>query len=451
MKNKQFKKLILSLVLIALMVADFVYLKTGASLAFPLILSTDDDETKAAKKLLNETKDEAVKEALEKLEAKQKLEKEAADKVIEKLKKANKETQDHADELDQKLQGIVSGEEAGFKTMEEALADAFKGKKEEIDAIVAADGKQTATLTIEFKAAVDMSVTNTIGSGATAVTITDNTGRVSTIRKRSERYLAKVTVGRTSGNRALWIEETDEQGDPLFIGEGVGKPAASVRYVEKTANVKKVAVYGKVTTEMLADLPQLISYIKNNLAKRLEIKKEDGLFGGDNVGDNLNGAKNTAVAFAAGALAAGVKLANEFDVLEAIGTQVDLAFGDPNAVYVNPTTIQKMKAIKSTAGHPLWKDYVDINGGRNMVVHNMEVIPTTLVPVGEFLGGDMTAANVLFRDTMTAQIGLDGNDFTNNKKTILLEQRLVQYVSANDVKLIVKGTFAAAITALLAP
>jgi hypothetical protein len=45
---------------------------------------------------------------------------------------------------------------------------------------------------------------------------------------------------------------------------------------------------------------------------------------------------------------------------------------------------------------------------------------------------------------MRVQIGLDGNDFINNKKTILLEQRLVQFVSANDTAVLVKGTFAAA-------
>jgi len=50
----------------------------------------------------------------------------------------------------------------------------------------------------------------------------------------------------------------------------------------------------------------------------------------------------------------------------------------------------------------------------------------------------------LFRQGMRVQIGLDGNDFINNKKTILLEQRLVQFVSANDVNTLIKGTFATA-------
>jgi hypothetical protein len=62
----------------------------------------------------------------------------------------------------------------------------------------------------------------------------------------------------------------------------------------------------------------------------------------------------------------------------------------------------------------------------------------------DFIGGDLSVINVLFRQGMRVQIGLDGNDFIENKKTILLEQRLVQFVSANDVNVLVKGTFAAA-------
>jgi hypothetical protein len=78
----------------------------------------------------------------------------------------------------------------------------------------------------------------------------------------------------------------------------------------------------------------------------------------------------------------------------------------------------------------------------------MKVISTTAVTAGEFIGGDTSVANVLFREGLSIQIGMDGNDFTNNKKTILVEQRLVQFVSANDTPVLVKGVFATAKAAL---
>ena len=67
------------------------------------------------------------------------------------------------------------------------------------------------------------------------------------------------------------------------------------------------------------------------------------------------------------------------------------------------------------------------------------------------MGGDTSVVNLLYRDELGITIGLDGNDFTNNKKTMLIEKRMVQFVSANDTPVIVDGEFAAAITALDKP
>ncbi|WP_416859611.1 phage major capsid protein, partial [Salmonella sp. s57029] len=85
----------------------------------------------------------------------------------------------------------------------------------------------------------------------------------------------------------MWVEETDEQGTPIFIAEGAGATKLSVKYVEKTARVKIINVYGKVTLRMLQDLPQLVSYIQNNMMKRVSLKTEDALFSGDGLNDNL--------------------------------------------------------------------------------------------------------------------------------------------------------------------
>lgn len=181
--------------------------------------------------------------------------------------------------------------------------------------------------------------------------------------------------------------------------------------------------------------------------KRLDIKVEDQLFSGNNVGDNLNGLENVATAFSAGAMANLVERANEWDVLEAIATQVKIANGLANAVFVHPSTLQAMKAVKSSTGEPLWKYYQTSNN--DIVVAGMTLIDTTAVDAGDFLGGDCSVANVLFREQTNIQIGLDGNDFTNNKKTILIESRLVQFVSANDTPVVVKGDFTTAKAALL--
>lgn len=331
-----------------------------------------------------------------------------------------------------------------YPTLKEALVAAFEAKKGEIEEIVKSG--QKAPLRVAVKTVGTMSVESTIGAGSTFNTITENTGIISQIRKRELTYLANVSVGRINSNRAVWIEETDEEGTPIMLGEGDAKTQLDVQYVEQTASVKKIAVYGKVTTELMADIPQLISYIQNNLMKRLDIVLEDQYFYGNNVGDNLKGVDSYATAFSAGSLANTIPMANEFDVLEAIALQSKLAHGQPNAVFVNPATVSAMKLVKDSDGKPLWKDYVTVTG--ELVVSGMKVIESKAITAGDFIGGDMTVVNVLIRDEMGIQIGLDGNDFTQNKKTMLVEKRIAQFVSANDTGVIVTGDFTTAIAAL---
>src|SRR5690606_25961917 len=132
-----------------------------------------------------------------------------------------------------KERGMSNG---GFKTEKEAFVAALHEKKADIANFVA--GKANAPLRVEFNVAVVESVEATIAAGATQVSITQNTGIISTIRKRELRYLANVSVGNVGNSKAMWIEELDEQGEPTFIGEGDGKSQASVLYVEKTQDVK---------------------------------------------------------------------------------------------------------------------------------------------------------------------------------------------------------------------
>lgn len=373
-------------------------------------------KTEIAKAIEEAQKNNVSKEELEKLTNKQSEVIKEIERISLELKKANE----------------VAKPEQSFKTVGDAIKHALESVKDDIAKAVA--GKQDSAI----KVAVTMQVDNTIGAGDTQVSITDNTNIISPIRKRELRYLANVSVGRTSGNRAMWIEELDEQGTPIMLGEGDTKTQLSVRYEEKTAIVKKIAVYGKVTTEMMADLPQLISYIQNNLMKRMDIVVENQLFNGDNLGDNLNGAFTLATAFSAGTLSNTITSPNDYDVVQAVALQTELAFGVPNAIFVNPAIVARMKMTKDVDGAYVMPTFATANG---LEVAGMRVIPTTAVSGENFIGGDLSVLQVLIREELGIQIGLNGNDFIDNKKTMLIEKRLVQFASANDVGCLIKGAF----------
>jgi HK97 family phage major capsid protein len=250
------------------------------------------------------------------------------------------------------------------------------------------------------------------------------------------------------------LQQPSPRGEPVFTGEGDDKPQASVRYEEREQKAHKVAVFGKVTTEMLRNLPRLVSYIQNNLMKRVDIKTEDKLFKADGTGDNIKGLTNYATQFDGGVgvkggdgLVAAVKEPTNMDVIRAIALQVSNSYGIPSALFIDTDMAAQMDVEKDNQGRYIIPPFRSADGS---IIAGIKLIPTTaLTGTGvDFVGGDLSVINVGFTDTMSIQIGTDGNDFTQNKKTIIVEQELVQFVSANDTQVLVKGTFAAAKTLL---
>lgn len=441
-------------------------------------LDTDSEEIKAAKENMAAVYDAAMKDS-EALFAKIKGFDPTSDegkKMLDgyfensikglKVKQGEKEVelstvladlQKQHDALSTKVKNGGEDGEKKNKSFKAALEAGLAEAKDKIDAILKNGGKQEGPLMIEVKEAVVMGDYNTIEAAGSAshYTLTSDTGIVSTIRKRILRYLEGVAVGGLSVDKpyAMWIEELDEQGAPIFIGEGDDKTQLSVRYEEREMKAKKIGVYGKVTTEMLRYLPRLISYIQNNLVKRMDIKTEDQLISGDGNGDNLKGILSYATAFDGGAGTAGDGLAglvvdpNIYDVLRAVALQVQNSYGIAFRIFVTPDTIANMDVEKDLEGRYLIPPFKSMNG---TVVAGMELVPT-LGLIGtnyDFVGGDLSVVHVEFLYQTSIQIGLDGNDFTKNLKTILVEQELVQFVSANDTQVIVKGDFASAIEIL---
>ena len=336
-------------------------------------------------------------------------------------------------------------------TFKEALKASLDAQASTLEEVRSQGGlRKGQDLNFEVKA-VNITEDTTIIAGATENTLTQNTGVISPIRQRTEKYLQAVTTGTINNRFALWIEETTEDGVPVMIAEAGTKTMISVLYVEKTQPVQKIAVYSKISTEMLADLPQLTSFIQNSMLKRVNVAIETQLFSGVGTTIYLKGANEWATTFAAGSLANTVPYANEIDVIHAIANQVDLAFGAPNAIFVHPDTLNKIFGLKSTTGEPLYKDYMDwsIGGtGRNLVVAGMNVFATPAVTAGSFVGGDMKVLNVLFRESLNIRLTPSGDDPINNLMTLIVEARLVQFASANDTGCLVKGDFATAIAAL---
>lgn len=397
------------------------------------------------------TTEEVIKALEEKLESKgfaSKSDVEAIKASIEELKSANDVTaiKEAISAIETKIAALNEPAQAPktFKSFGEALNAALDANK---DAIIESIDKRGASVNMVIKDVVTVGENNTLFGGASAshYLLTAFTGVISKVRSRVSRYLGLVSVGTINNRVAMWVEEYDEQGTPIFIAEGATKTPVSVLYKEKEAKVQKIAVTTKVTMEMLRDLPQLASYIQSNLLRRIEVATITELFAGN--GTMLNGLFGYATAFTGGGLTTPTPA--YADVFRALALQVELAFGTASAVFVNPEILAAMDVEKSVDGIYLLPPFKSADGRE---VAGMELIPDVAL-VGsayDFVGGDLSVVNVRFREGLTIEIGEDGNDFSKNLKTIRAEQHLVQFVSANDTQVLVKGVMADAITAITA-
>lgn len=334
-----------------------------------------------------------------------------------------------------------NGASQANKTFEQALNDAITEKSAEFEKL--ANGEISAV-----KAVVNITDATTIDASGSAsqYTLTTNTGIISKIRSRLMTYLSNVSIGRMTGNRVMWIEELDEQGTPVFIAEAATKTKISVRYEERERKSSKIGVHAKVTTEFLRNLPQLVSYVQNNLVKRVDIATEDGLLNGDGTGVNLKGIITYASAFTGGSLNGTLSSPTPADVFRAVALQVQEAYGQATALFVSPGVLANLDVEKDSNGAYLLPPFRSVDG---VNIAGMRLIPTSGLPSGtDFVGGDLSVVNVAFASPMTVQVDMSGDDFINNMRTVLVEQELVQYVSANDTQVLVKGDIAGAITAL---
>lgn len=370
----------------------------------------------------------STKEELQKALDEINIQKERVDKLAEKRKQVNNDVK--------------------VKNFNDAFMEAYNEKKDELLELTE---KSTGTVNLTLKTPVDIGLANTLFSGASdsQVQVTTNTGVISQIRSRLLTYLTSgVSVGSIGGTKAMWTEEVDEKGNVIPTAELVTKPNISVGFVEKDEKVKKYPAFTKVSTELMADAPQLISRIQSNVLKRINLKIEADLFAGDGTGEILNGLTEYATDFTGGSLADNVDAPNNYDVIRAIALQVTEALGTAGAVFVDAGELAKMDLEKDGEGRYLLPPFKSADGA---TISGVRLIPTTAF-VGnasiDFIGGDLSVVNVLFREGLNIQIDRSGNDFIDNKMTILGEARLVQFVSGNDTQVLVKGTFAGAKTLL---
>jgi len=332
--------------------------------------------------------------------------------------------------------------EKGISTVATTKADVLKSIKEAVDGLE----KQGRSLGfIQIKTVGTMTTGNNITGQmpqAERESGFNNVVRQTfTIRNGSNVFPINSTL-------AEWVEQSGIEGGAGMTAEGASKTQLDWDYEVKSASVKKITSFIKISDEMLTDIEGILGEINGNLAYQVELLEETQLLTGIGSGNNLNGIESYAQELDLASLSGTVEAANNWDVLAAAITQIKVnAKASANRIFMNPADIfLTIHATKDTTN-----DYINPvtvvpnatpGAAPSIFVWGVPVVESDTITAGEFLVADMTKFTIRDKESFNVEIGLDGNDFTKNLRTIRGEKRLVSYVKVNDVEAFVTDTFA---------
>jgi len=329
-------------------------------------------------------------------------------------------------------------------TVEKALAEYaedFKSSKE---------GKHAFKFDLNLKAAGDMTLSGNVSGGTMP-----QAQRLEGVNDIAERTV--VTYGlipklNTDRNTIEWVYESGQDGTIDGTAEGAAKDQIDNDFVVTSVALVKRAAYFKVSTEMLDDVSFMAGWLRNKLIVRLFLDIDNQCLNGNNAAPNLNGVINQATAFAAGTFANTVDNANDVDSLVVGVNQIKIANQGVNnlTIQMHPSDITALKLEKLSTTDKRYVERLMMVAG-SLSLDGVPIVENVNITAGDFLIADFSKATIVQKSSISVEVGLDGNDFTKNMRTILAEWRGQCFIQNNDTTAFVTGTFATTNAALETP
>jgi HK97 family phage major capsid protein len=335
-----------------------------------------------------------------------------------------------------------SGNRTSNKSFTEQIRESLEANKEALAGLKDRNQSKAKNSGFGFVVKVAGTITSANVSGGN-VPVEDRIEGLDIIPSRKLRFLDMLSQRSTSSNLVSWVSQANKDGAAGVTGEGATKNQIDYDLVVSSEALKKVTAFIKVSTEMMDDIPWIMSEIREELMRELLKSVEDQVYEGDGTGNNLNGIRTIATAFAAGTHAGEVDNANEVDVLRAAMDQIEVAEHDePTAIFMHPSDLTSLKFVKVDSTDKRYVDALnEIASAKSL--DGVPIVKTTLVTQGEYLVGNFNLAKlVTASEGVRIDIGLDGDDFTKNLRTILAEWRGLSMVKTNERTAFVAGTFA---------
>lgn len=349
-----------------------------------------------------------------------------------------------------KARGNQSGQPLTFeKAVENALKERYEDLKEFVNSKA-----RGGEFEIEIKLPAPITTGNTTVTGTTpanyGATQVTSISELPTHQPFIEDFL---TVGNTDQPSIPYVDEIPGEGDAQIVAEGSLKPLIDAKYKTEYSQAKKIAGRMKVSDEAISDFKWLLGAITGRLKRKHDIARQNAILNGDATA-GMNGIVSLAPAFnpaILGGLANTMTNPNHYDVLATVISVIEAqSEGNfvPNLVLMNTMDALAMKLTKDNQGRYLLPPFITKDGKQ---IEGVQVVTKPFINQGEFVVGDFKLVNLYNVWSFKVLIGMENDDFGKNMRTLIGESRLHLYLTQNDRRAFVKGTFANVITALKKP
>jgi len=229
--------------------------------------------------------------------------------------------------------------------------------------------------------------------------------------------------GSTQSDVVRYVKESSYSNGSAAKAEGAELNQSDFDMTAVDANVRKIGTYFRISEEMLADTPQLTSYISARAPEKLMQVEDDQILNGNGSSPNLSGIITDAASFSAGDLANSVESANEFDVIVAALNQLAASNYEADTILLNPSDFHKILLLKDSSNNYL-KDQV--YNGISPVFMGVKVVLNTAISAGDFLIGNFGVGTQLWvRDGINVEFFKeDGINVREGFVTIRVSERV---------------------------
>ena len=333
------------------------------------------------------------------------------------------------------------------KTLSGATAKTFKGSLEAAlkdGAIEAMVKGNTNAARFEVKAG-DMTMANSLtGVVAGETIITD----VKYDPSRAVHIRSLIPNGSTDSQTIRFPKESAYDDGAAATAQGSTLGQSDFDITATSVNVEKIGTFMRITEEMLADTPQLSSYLSARVPSKVLSKEDAEILNGDGSSPNLDGLFTDGAAFVTSSSAnfyQSIESANEYDVLIAALDQLAASNYQADSILLNPVDFHRIVLLKSTANEYLKNQVIQ---GVQPAIMGVPITLNTAVTAGKFLVGNLSQATQLWiRDGLGVEFSReDSTNFRDGFVTVRAQERIA--LTNYQPNAIVQGTFSTAKTAL---